>query len=108
MLTPEKKELARNEEDVLFVRVSVTDAKGVECPLANNEIKFAAEGAEIVGTDNGDQRDTRGLTQPIRNLYNGLCVVAIRWDGKSDVVCLTATSEGMEKATVTIPVAKNK
>lgn len=108
VLTPEKKELARNEEDVLFVRVSVTDAKGVECPLANNEIKFAAEGAEIVGTDNGDQRDTRGLTQPIRNLYNGLCVVAIRWDGKSDVVCLTATSEGMEKATVTIPVAKNK
>ena len=108
VLSPEKKELERDEDSVLFVRVSVKDAKGIEHPLANNEIRFAAEGAEIVGTDNGDQRDTRGLTQPIRNLYNGLCVVAIRWDGKSDVVCLTATSEGMEKATVTIPVAKNK
>ncbi len=108
VLSPEKKVLERNDESVLFVRVSVVDGKGIECPLANNEISFTATGVEIVGTDNGDQRDTRGLTKPVRNLYNGLCVAAIRWDGKSDVACLTATANGFEKATVKIPVAPKK
>ena len=104
ILTPEKEWLERDEENVLFVRVSVVDEKGVECPKANNKIRFAAKGAEIVGTDNGDQRDTNGLTRPCRSLYNGLCVAAIRWDGKSENAVLTASSEGLGETLLTIPV----
>ncbi|MBO7631875.1 MAG: DUF4982 domain-containing protein, partial [Lachnospiraceae bacterium] len=104
ILTPEKEWLERDEENVLFVRVSVVDEKGVECPKANNKIRFAAKGAEIVGTDNGDQRDTNGLTRPCRSLYNGLCVAAIRWDGKSETAVLTASSEGLGETLLTIPV----
>ena len=104
ILAPEREWLERDTESVLFVRVSATDAKGVECPLANNEVRFAATGAEIVGTDNGDQRDTHGLTKPCRKLYNGLCVVAVRWDGSSEKAVLTASADGFKNRVLVIPV----
>lgn len=106
VLTPEKESLERDTESVLFVRVSAVDEKGLECPLANNEVCFAATGAEIVGTDNGDQRDIRGLTNPCRKLYNGLCVVAVRWDGKSEKAVLTASAEGLGETVIAIPVER--
>ena len=106
VLLPEQELLPPDDEDVLFVRVCVVDEEGRECPLANDEVSFAAEGAVIVGTDNGDQRDLRGLTSPVRRLYNGWCVVALRRDGDSTQAVLTATADGLTQANVRIPVGK--
>ena len=98
VLTPEKPCLSANTEDVLFIGVSAVDENGNFCPLADNDISFTAEGAVIRGTDNGDQRDVRGLTKPYRKLYNGRCVVAISSDGSGKPVTLKATSNGLAAA----------
>ena len=102
ILTPEKATLSNNVDDVLFIRVEAVDENGIFCPLANDDISFTASGAVIRGTDNGDQRDTRGLIEPCRKLYNGMCVVAISTDGTADNAVITAKAEGYPDTAITI------
>ena len=106
-LCPEDDFLSADPDDVLFVRVSVKDASGIEHPTANDLIAFTAEHAVIVGSDNGDQRDVNGLFRPDRNLFNGLCVVAIRSDGSDAPAILYATAPecggAIRSTSVTLP-----
>ena len=102
ILTPEKATLSNDVDDVLFIRVEAVDENGVFCPLANDDVNFSASGATIRGTDNGDQRDTRGLTKPCRKLYNGMCVVAISTDGTAENAVVTAKAEGYPDTAITI------
>ena len=102
ILTSEKATLSNNVDDVLFIRVEAVDENGVFCPLANDDVNFSASGATIRGTDNGDQRDTRGLTKPCRKLYNGMCVVAISTDGTADHAVIAAKAKGYPDTIITI------
>lgn len=102
ILIPEKATLSNNTDDVLFIRVEAVDENGIFCPLTNDDVSFTASGALIRGTDNGDQRDTRGLIEPCRKLYNGMCVVAISTDGTADNAVITAKAEGYPDTAITI------
>ena len=104
VMTPEKATAPADCDDVLFIGVEAVDENGNFCPLADNDISFFAEGAVIRGTDNGDQRDVRGLTRPYRKLYNGRCVVAISCDGSADAVTLKATANGLISAELKLDV----
>jgi len=54
-LTPNRKTINADGEDVSVITVSVTDAKGRIVPVAGNKINFAIEGAgKILGVGNGD------------------------------------------------------
>ena len=102
ILTPEKATLSNNIDDVLFIQVKAVDKDGNFCPLACDDVSFTAEGAVIRGTDNGDQRDTRGLTRPERKLYNGMCVVAISTDGTDGDAVVTAKAMGYPEISITV------
>jgi beta-galactosidase len=66
-------------EDLIFVTVSVTDAKGLMVPRANNRINFEISGpGDIVAVDNGDATDHDSFQSHSRRAYNGLCLVVIR------------------------------
>jgi beta-galactosidase len=54
-LTPDRKSINADGEDVSVFTVSATDAQGRIVPLAQNKINFAVEGAgKILGVGNGD------------------------------------------------------
>ena len=105
-LEAERTELCADGEDVCYVRAYAYDKEGNPCPTASNLISFSAEGAgRIYGTDNGDQRETSGFFNTNRKLLNGACVAAlISKKGCSGKLCLTAKSEGLVEASVTIEV----
>jgi len=105
-LTPDKKEMVGDGEDMVFVYVDITDEKGVLCPNADNMVRFGLEGpAEIVAVDNGDPTSTEPFQSHYRKVFHGRCVVYLRSiKGKTGTLKLTAESEGLKKCEVSISI----
>ena len=75
--------------DLCFVFVDVVDAQGNLCPWAENQVFFkAADGAQVLATDNGCQtsmerlRVVEGTSEiPRRKAFFGRCMVVTRGKG---------------------------
>ena len=72
-LTPDRKEIKADGEDVAVFTVSALDAQGRVVPVARNKISFAIEGAgKIIGVGNGDpschEPDTFLPNAPVRSI----------------------------------------
>ena len=72
-LTPDRKTINADGEDVSVFTVSVVDAQGRAVPVAQNQVHFVAEGAgNIIGVGNGDpschEPDVYVPTAPSRNV----------------------------------------
>lgn len=89
--------------DLSFVTVKVTDADGNMVPDASNMVKFEVSGtAKIVGVDNGNPISHEPFKANYRKAFNGLCLAVLQSGEKPGKVTLTATAEGLEKASVDI------
>lgn len=87
--------------DLLHIRVAATDKKGRQVYEAQNQVDFALEGpAEIVGVINGDMTSDELSVGSSRKLFNGTCTVILRSSKEAGKVKLTATADGLKKATV--------
>jgi beta-galactosidase len=97
-LTPDKKEMRSDGEDMVFVYVDITDERDVLCPHADNTVHFKLEGpAEIVAIGNGDPTSTEPFHNTFRKVFHGKCVVYIRSiEGESGVARFIAESEGLK------------
>ncbi len=72
-LTPDRKTINADGEDVAVFTVSALDAQGRAVPVAQNKINFAIEGAgKIIGVGNGDpschEPDVFVPTAPARSI----------------------------------------
>jgi beta-galactosidase len=72
-LTPDRKSIYADGEDVAVFTVSALDAQGRVAPVAQNKINFSVEGAgDIIGVGNGDpschEPDTFVLSVPTRSV----------------------------------------
>ncbi|MBP3331806.1 MAG: DUF4982 domain-containing protein [Tidjanibacter sp.] len=85
--------------DVAHVTVEVLDKDGNVVPTADNLIKFAVEGANIIGVENGNGRDLESCKIPERKAYAGLCMAIVQADKAGDIK-FTATSEGLQGAEI--------
>ena len=75
----------------------------IPVPTANNMVNFLIEGVgAIIGVDNGDQVSHEPFKANYRKAYNGKCLVVIQSGKSSDEIKLTATSEGLEAASIII------
>lgn len=103
-LEPDRSEIHADGLDLAFVTVTVTDKAGLMAPRATNPIQFTLEGpGEIVATDNGDPTSFELFQSPTRKAFNGLCLVIVRGKaGQAGKIKLTATSEGLKPAAITI------
>ena len=63
---------------LVFVEANVNDADGNLCNQADNPIFFIADGAEIVGVDNGCQTSMERFKDHKRKAFMGKCIVALR------------------------------
>jgi len=91
-------------KDLSFVTVSLLDQNGLVVPRSKNRLRFEVSGpGEIVATDNGDATDLESFASHERKAFNGLALVIVRAQpGKSGEIRLSAKSEGLNSATITI------
>lgn len=91
-------------EGIVVANVSVVDAVGNPCPLADNEVTFALSGnAELLGLGNGNplsHEADKGSRS--RRAYHGLCQAIIQGLAKGFTGELRVTAPGLQSATVTV------
>lgn len=106
------KEIAADGKSLVYISVDVEDENGITDTTAANAINFTLSGnGEIAGVDNGDQATiakyqqrsvvTDGTSAKI-NAYAGKALVIVRTTKESGSFTLTATSDGLEKGSVTV------
>ncbi len=103
-LTPDRKRLVANGDDLCFVLVEATDMRGNLCPLAMNEIVFEVRGpATIAGVGNGDHHFPAEFDTNRVSLFYGKAMVILHTeDATPGTIRVRATSPGLTPAEVTV------
>lgn len=104
LLAPDRGTITGDGRDLSFVTLTVADADGQMVPRSMHSITFDISGpGEIVATDNGDPTEMTPFPSTTRKAFNGLALAIVRArPGKSGPIVLTAGTEGLETARVTI------
>lgn len=105
-LTADNSRIRADGKDLSFVTVEVLDKKGNLCPNAENLIRFSVEGsAKIAGVDNGSPISLERFKDDKRKAFYGKCLVVLQSiGGTPGKAVLTATSEGLRQAVLTVEV----
>jgi beta-galactosidase len=104
-LSPDRTILRANSEDAVVVPVSILDAQGRLVPDARNRVTFALTGAgRILGVGNGNPADHDPDKSNQRDAFHGLCIAVIQAGPHAGTIQLTASSPGLNSATVSFEV----
>jgi beta-galactosidase len=104
-LTPDRKAINADGEDVAVYSVAALDGQGHFVPLANNQISFTVEGpGKIIGVGNGDPACHEPDKFPAgvgwsRSLFNGLAQVIVQSTRDAGEIKLRASADGLAPAT---------
>jgi len=109
-LTPDRKTINADGEDVAVFTVSALDAQGRTVPLAQNKINFTIEGAgKIIGVGNGDpachEPDTfvgEAAPQWSRSLFNRLAQIIVQSTRDVGEFKLMASAADLRSAAATV------
>ena len=102
-LTPERKVLQANGEDLSYVKVAVVDKNGNVCPWATDKISFEVTGeGKYIASDEGDQTSLRVFAEPYCNAFHGLCMAIVSSTENAGTMKINASAEGLLRATVEI------
>lgn len=110
--TPDKESIDADGSSLSYITIDVTDSNGNLKTTADNSINFSLTGnGEIVGVDNGDQATVNKYQQKsvltdskTANIkaYAGKALVIIRSTKNSGSFTLTASSDSLASASVTV------
>lgn len=104
-LTPDRSTIHADGRDLSFVTVEILDKDGNLCPNAENDVTFALDGPGfIAGVDNGSPISLERFKDNHRKAFYGKCLVVIQNNGENGSVKVTATADGLSKATATVRV----
>lgn len=107
-LSPDRKTIKADGDDISFVTVRMLDADGNECPNADNELLFSVKGAKYQAACNGDASSLEPFEMPQMKLFHGELVILVRSNRKPGNAVLTVTckDEPSLTAQTTIKVVK--
>ena len=106
-LSADRKNIHANGQDLCYVTVELTDAKGHVNPLAENMIKFSVVGdATIVGVGNANPTSTESYRLPQRKAWKGRCMVILKAGKRGGNITLQANAAKLPEATVGIVAVK--
>jgi beta-galactosidase len=104
-LIPDRKKIHADGTDLSYILIEATDKDGNLCPLADNKINLAITGpGEIAGVGNGNPQSNDPFRTTYVRLFYGKAMVIIGSGLKKGSLEITASSDGMAKATATIKV----
>ncbi|HZR19530.1 MAG TPA: beta-galactosidase GalB [Verrucomicrobiae bacterium] len=103
LLKPDRSALRADGNDLSFITVTIADHNGLLVPRTKNQINCSVTGpAEIVAMDNGDPTSFEPFQSRQHTAFNGLCLVILRSTGEPGHITLTAASEGLQQAQVSL------
>lgn len=104
-LTVDRNSIKANGQDLSYVTVEVTDAKGNKHPKADNLVSFEIEGAgEIIAVGNANPISLESYQKPQRKAWQGKCMVIIKSGKQKSNILLTAKSVNLKSAIINIEV----
>ena len=108
ILSPDRKAIGADGEDLSFVTVRIEDKDGNFCPQADNLVNFKLDGpATIAGVDNGNAASVEPFQADYRKAFNGLALLILRSEnGKPGKIRVTASSAGLQAGEAQIEAAK--
>lgn len=109
VLTPDRTKAQADGQDAVPVAAAVVDAQGRVVPTAENLIRFALAGAgQVIGVGNGNPSSLEPDKASQRMAFAGLCQVIVQAGRTPGAMKLTAESDGLTAATVTIQARRAK
>ncbi len=104
-LTPDRKSIKANGEDLAYVTVELFDKENIFHPNADDEVRFTITGpGEILAVGNGDPAAVEPFQANRRHAHNGRCLVVVRSAEKKGKIKLTARAKGLQPAETVITV----
>jgi beta-galactosidase len=104
-----KPPLTPDWNDVVYATATLVDANNIVLPDSITVIHFTASGpGKIIAVDNGNLLDHDPFQATDRKLYEGHAFAILRATAPSGSIKLTATTDGLPPATITIPVARTQ
>lgn len=105
VLTPARKSLEANGDDLLYVTVQVADKDGNIVPTDSRLVKFKVDGAgSFEATANGDPTCILHFQNPEMKLFSGAATAILRSGKTPGTMRLRATAPGVKAAELTVPV----
>lgn len=102
-LVPDREMLKTDGVDAIPITVQAVDVAGRVVPGASQSIHFELAGsAKIIGLGNGDPTCHEPEKGSDHSLFHGLAQVIIQSNGGNEPIKLTATSNGLKTAEITI------
>ncbi|MGN6641300.1 MAG: beta-galactosidase GalB [Mucilaginibacter sp.] len=102
-LVADRKNIKADGKDLSFVTVRILDKDGNVVPTADNLVNFKLNGTGfIAGVDNGCETDHDSFKANYRHAFNGLALAILQSNGKAGTITLTASSNGLQGATVVV------
>ncbi len=96
-LTPDRKEINADGEDVVILTVEALDKEGRAVPTADNSIAFKIEGEGVfLGVGNGDPNCQQSDKEPKRSLFNGLAQLIVQSTKRPGEIHIEASKEGWD------------
>ena len=100
--------LKADGEDLAYVTVSLVDKRGIEVPMADDQLTFEVKGAgSFRAVCNGDATSTEVFTEPTMRLFNGKLVVTVQaadHAGKLQLTVRDKNNSRVKASTVSIDV----
>lgn len=101
-LTPDRRVIDGDGNDLSFVTVDITDNQGVVVPDADNLVNFDVENGEIMGVDNGNAATFERYKDNKRKAFNGKAMLIVKSDGSGNPIKITASSTGLNDGKTTV------
>ena len=95
--------ISAEDEELVFVTISMVDAEGNPVENANNRVRVTVTGAGMLaGLDNGDSTDRDQYQTESKCLFSGKLLAVVRSNGAAGEIKVSVTSEGLLPAEVVI------
>jgi beta-galactosidase len=102
-LVADRKIIKADGKDLSFITVRILDKDGNLVPNANNLVNFKINGEGFIASvDNGDEVSHDPFKADYRKAFNGLALAIIQSKEKAGNITFTATSAGLQGATVVL------
>ena len=103
VLTSDRTTASPGFDNVVFIRATVTDDKGVRVPTQKTSVKFTVDGpGVIVATDNGKPDDHTPFPSPERTVNAGRVLALVRATADKGDLTVTASADGLTPGSLTL------
>lgn len=104
-LIPDKTRMKADNQDVVFVIAEIVDSKGNVVPDNDACLSFKIKGdGNILATGSANLTDTDSYSTPRTHSWKGRAIVAVKSGYKPGKIKLSATSQSLKPAEVTLSV----